>query len=121
MFAAAFLLAGTMAIDASQPLSVAVSPAHSFAPANLIVRIHVEPDRLNRALEVVAESGAYYRSSRIELDGADAPRTIAFEYRDLPGGDYDVRGTLISSTGKIRAAVHQQVIVIDSASSEGDS
>ena len=74
---------------------MAVSPAQSFAPTNLTIRVHVEPDADNRALEVVAESGAYYRSSRMQIDGAEAPRTISFEIRNLPGGDYDVRGALI--------------------------
>ena len=113
--AAAFLLSSAMALDANEPLSMAVSPAQSFAPTNLMIRLHVEPDRVNRALEVVAESGEYYRSSEIQLEGSEAPRTISFEFRNVPGGDYDVRGTLISSAGKARAAVRQHVIVIDAA------
>jgi len=92
---------------------MAVSPLQSFAPANLTIRLHVEPDAANRALEVVAESGEYYRSSSIQLEGSDAPRTISFEFRDVPGGNYDVRGTLISSAGRTRAAVRQHVLVID--------
>jgi len=94
---------------------MAVSPLRAFAPTNLTIRLHVEPDAVNRALEVVAESGEYYRSSSIQLDGSDAPRTISFEFRDVPGGNYDILGTLISSVGKARAAVRQHVVVIDPA------
>jgi hypothetical protein len=114
IFAALILsLAGSS--NANEPLSMAVSPLQSFAPTNLTIRLHVEPDAVNRTLEVVAESGEYYRSSSIQLDGSEAPRTISFEFRNVPGGNYDVRGTLVSSAGKARAAVRQHVIVIDPA------
>ena len=97
---------------------MAVSPLQSFAPTNLTIRVHVEPDADNRTLEVVAESGEYYRSSRIQLDGADAPRTISVEMRNLPGGDYDVRSALIDGAGRERAAVRTQIVVLGSAGSE---
>ena len=116
--AATLLLPSAMAAHASERLTMAVSPMQSFAPTTLIIRVHVEPDRGNRALEVVAESGEYYRSSRIQLDGADTPRTISFEIRNLPGGDYDIRGALIDSADHERAAVRTQVIVLASAGSE---
>jgi hypothetical protein len=112
---AALFLSLAPSLNANEPVSMAVSPLQSFAPATLTIRLHVEPDAANRALEVVAESGEYYRSSRIQLEGSDAPRTIAFEFRDVPGGNYDVRGTLITSGGKVRAAVRRHVTVIEPA------
>ena len=115
---AALLLSLVAAPDASEPLSMAVSPAYSFAPTNLAIRVHVEPDAGNRALEVVVESGAYYRSSRLQLDGTEASGTISLEFRNVPGGDYDVRGALINSSGHERAIVRKHVIVIDSTASE---
>jgi hypothetical protein len=118
IFASALLLSSAVSINATEPLTMAVSPAQSFAPTNLTIRVRVEPDAGNRGLEVVAESSDYYRSSRIQLDGAEAPRTISMEIRNLPGGDYDVRGALIDSAGRERAAVRKQVIVLGSAGSE---
>ena len=106
--ASALFLSWAMSIHANEPLTMAVSPVQSFAPTNLTIRVHVEPDAGNRAFEVVAESSDYYRSSRIQLDGVGAPRTIALEIRNLPGGDYDVRGALIDSAGHERAAVRRQ-------------
>ena len=97
---------------------MAVSPAQSFAPTTLTVRVHLTADVENRALEVVAESGDDYRSSRIQLDGHDAPQTIVVELRSLPGGDYEVRGALIDRSGRARALVRKQVIVIGSAGSQ---
>jgi uncharacterized membrane protein YphA (DoxX/SURF4 family) len=71
----------------------------------------------NRALEVVAESGAYYRSSRIQLDGLDAPRTIVIEVRNVAGGDYEVTGTLVNSAGK-KQSVLTHASVVEQADSE---
>jgi hypothetical protein len=118
IFVSALFLSSAASINANEPLTIAVSPVHSFAPTNLTVRVHVEPDAGNRALEVVAESGEYYRSSLIQLDGAEAPRTISFEIRNLPVGDYDVRGALINSAGRERSAAHKKVIVLGSAGTE---
>lgn len=108
----ALFLVSAVSVNAGQPLTMAVSPVQSFAPTNLTIRVHVEPDAGNRALEVVAESGEYYRSSLIQLDGDEAPRTIFLEMRNLPVGEYDVRGTLINSAGRERSAVHKQVLVV---------
>jgi len=115
IFAFALFLASAVSIHANEPLAMTVSPVQSFAPANLTIRIHVEPNAGNRELEVVAECGSYYRSSRMQLDGAEAPRTISLEFRRLPGGDYDVRGVLIDGAGRERAAVRKPVIVLPSA------
>jgi hypothetical protein len=117
IFPFALFLSSALSVNANEPLTMAVSPARSFAPTTLTIRVHVEPDAGNRALEVVAESAEYYRSSRIQLDGVDAPPTISLEMRNLPGGDYEVRGVLISSAGRERS-VRQQVVVLASAGTE---
>lgn len=106
IFAFALFLSSAVSINANEPLTMNVSPLQSFAPTNLTIRVQVEPDAGNRALEVIADSGEYYRSSRIQLDGADAPRTISLEIRNLPGGDYDVRELLstASAVSDLRSA-----------------
>jgi hypothetical protein len=118
ILASVFFLWSAVTTNASEPLTMAVSPVHSFAPMTLTIRVHVEPDAGNRALEVVAESDEYYRSSRIQLDGDEAPRTISLEMRNLPVGDYEVRGTLINSLGHERSAVRKEVVVIASGGTE---
>ena len=80
-----------------------------------MVRVHVPPDDANRALEVSATSGEYYRSSRVQLDGKAAPRTITLEFQRLPSGEYEIRGALIDSAGHARAFVREQVTVLSSA------
>ena len=74
---------------------MAISPTVSFAPANLEVRVHVMPDDVNRGLDVIAESGEYYRSSHVQLDGTDAPNSVRVELRGLRGGTYVIRGLIV--------------------------
>src|SRR5688572_13285510 len=81
-----------------------MSPATAFEPAVLTVRTVIEADAENRALEIVAQSADYYRSSSIQLDGASAPRLNVFEFRNLPTGTYDVMSVLVGSGGE-RATV----------------
>src|SRR5262245_26795724 len=115
LFAWGFLFSAALTVKADEQLTVAVSPLQSFAPTNLTVRVHVSADDANRALEITVDSGEYYRSSRMQLDGNDAPRTITSELRSLPGGDYEVRVVLIDSTGHARAVANQHVRVIPAA------
>ena len=109
------ILTSILPAGAGDRLAIKVSPAVCFAPANLIVRTMIEADAENRAVEIVAESPEFYRSSQMQLDGDKAPRTTTFEFRSLPPGTYDVSARLIGSGGE-RAQVHQQVNVIASAS-----
>jgi hypothetical protein len=99
---------------ATDRLAMRVSPAVAFAPANLVVRTTVEADAANRAIEIVAESEEFYRSSEIQLDGAHAPRVTQFEFRSLPKGDYVVRAVLKGQGGDELASVQRQVNVVDS-------
>jgi hypothetical protein len=118
VFVIALILWSGRSVNAHEPLTMVVSPVQSFAPTDLTVRIHVEPDTDNRVLEVVAESNEYYSSSRVQLDGADAPRTISVAIHHLPGGDYEVRSTLLNGAGHERGGVRKQVIVLKSDGSD---
>jgi hypothetical protein len=115
MLAAALLLMSGASRDANAPLSLVVTPMQSFAPTTLTVRAHVQPDDANRALDVAVESGSYYRSSRIPLDGAGAPPMISVQMRNMPGGEYEVTGALINAAGHELGVVHAHVVVIDNS------
>jgi hypothetical protein len=106
------LVTSVMPVGAGEKMTVRVSPAVSFAPANLMVRAQIEADAQNRAVEIVAESTEFYRSSEIQLDGENAPRTSTFEFRSLPPGTYEVTATLLGPGGSARASVRQSVNVI---------
>jgi hypothetical protein len=104
------------AAGADQKLSMRVSPAVAFAPANLSVRTTIASDPDNRAIEIVAESEAFYRSSEIQLDGEAAPKTTIFQFRSLPTGEYSVRAVLKGQGGRELASISQQVNIVDSGS-----
>ena len=99
---AVFLCVLAMALPsvAGEPLAMRVSPKVALEPAFLTVQATIEADSDNRALEIVAESSNFYRSSSIQLDGANAPRLNVFEFKNLPTGTYDVTSVLVRSTGQ---------------------
>jgi hypothetical protein len=108
------MLTAACTVNAGERLTIAVSPLQSFAPTTLKVRVQVTPDANNRGVEVTADSGGYFRSSWIQLDGMDAPHTITVEFRSLPGGNYEVRGALVDTAGHACAFAHKQVSVLSS-------
>jgi hypothetical protein len=65
-----------MPAGSAQPLTFALSPVHSFAPATVRIRARVEPNADNRVLTIVADGPDFYRRSDLPLDGEEAPRTI---------------------------------------------
>jgi len=56
--------------------------------------------------------GRHLRSSQVELEGDKAPRTSIFQYRDVPAGEYEVRGVLIGRDGHERAIAQRSVMVL---------
>ena len=103
--------------NGGENVKVAVFPLVSFAPSNVRIQVRIVPSDENRALEVVAESGAFYRSSQIQLEGAASPAAMQFEFRDLPDGEYHVYGILTDSAGGQRALAHQTLRVLPSGMS----
>jgi hypothetical protein len=110
----AMVLTATAVAGAKEPLSIRVSPAFSFAPANLVIRTSVEPDAENRSMEVIADSVEFYRSSTITLEGDRAPKTMMVEFRTVPSGDYKVTATLIGADGHRRAIAQAHINVLES-------
>jgi hypothetical protein len=106
-----FVLTATT-LNGNQPLKMNVSPQQSFAPANLFVRLGIEPDAVNRAVEVVAESQDFYRSSLIALEGERGPRVVQLQFRNLPGGRYAVSGRVTDERGKEVAFARHEVDVL---------
>ena len=69
-------------------------------------------EKSRSAVEIVADSGDFYRSSLIPLEGENAPRTTTIDFRGLPGGDYEVRIILLDPGGRPRATAVQSLDVI---------
>jgi hypothetical protein len=109
-----FLVTGITTADASEWLTMRVSPTQAFAPVNLWVRVQIEPNADNRVLLIVADSSAFYRSSQIQLEGDRAPKTFSIEYPNVPGGEYEVTCMLVNGMGRERATVHETARVVPS-------
>src|SRR5262245_700039 len=109
------MMTATLGAGSGERMTLTVSPAVAFAPANLIVRAMIEADTRNRTIEVVAESTDFYRSSEVQLDGDHAPRTSRFEFRSLPSGTYEVKATLRDASGEALAAVRSHVNIVTAA------
>jgi hypothetical protein len=100
---------------ADNRLRIDVSPLVSVAPAVVRIRAIVAPDASNRALQIVVDSGSYYRSSVIPLDGANAAAITETTLKNLPGGDYEVTVALIDSEGKRRTTDRRELRVTSGA------
>ena len=114
------LLAGVSPVVAVQRLTLKVTPSVAFAPATLVVRTTIEPDALNRAVEIIAESSDFYRSSEFEVDGDHSPRTTMLEFHGLPPGTYEVSATLMGPGSTVRARTKQEVDVMGDDDDAGD-
>jgi len=111
LLAAAYVVVGPATVDATQPLTLQVSPAVSPAPGFISVRATVEPSEDNLSLQIVAQSAEFIRTSSVDIDGSHTPRMNVFEYRNLPSGVYDVSATLVGTRGP-RATVTRTVQVV---------
>lgn len=111
-FIPALFLGCALPAGAGDRLTLRVTPAVSFAPANLIIRTTVERDDANRAIEVVAESLRFYRSSEVTLDGRHSPRVTVLQFRGMPGGDYEVRAVLKGSSGQELASSQAHISIV---------
>jgi len=108
--AAICTLLPTLTATGDERLAIRVTPAIAPAPAFVVVRAVVAVDPDNRMLEVSAESGDFYASSQVPLDGERSPRTSEVRFAGLPSGVYRVSATLVGSQGP-RAAASSSIIV----------
>jgi hypothetical protein len=92
-------------------LRIDVFPRVSAAPAAVRIRAIVIPDVENRALQIVVESGSYYRSSLVPLDGANAAAITETTLKNIPGGEYEVTVALVDVTGRPRTMDRREVTV----------
>jgi hypothetical protein len=114
----ALLLAGILMsvapLGSTETLKLKVSPIQSFAPANLYVRLSIEPHANNRVVSIVAESEDYFRSSEVALEGDQGPHTVIVQFRSVPGGQYEIRGSVGDAMGNEVAIARQSVFVLAS-------
>jgi hypothetical protein len=108
---AALAVLAAAPLEAGERLAMRLNLKQGFAPATVVVTATVERDAQNRELEIQIESTDFYRSSLVPLDGENAARTMTFQFRDLPGGQYEVR-TIVRGSGERALAKAVQDIEI---------
>ena len=104
------MFAGTQT-TATEKLSLHVTPNVSSAPSNVIVKATVARDADNRWLLIEADSGSFFRSSAIQLDGDKAPAVTEIRLSNLPSGQYSVSVVLTDSLGE-QTTVRRTVLVL---------
>ena len=109
----ATVVLATGSLGAHEDIRLDASPRFAYEPSTVNVEVVVEPDTANRAVDIVADSENFYRSSRVELEGANAPRVTTISFRDLPAGDYDISAMLYTDGGHQRAIAHRSVTVME--------
>jgi hypothetical protein len=85
---------------ANEPLAARVRPVGCVAPCDILIQAFIEPHASNRVIEFIVDSGVFFTSSRLELNGERAPRAQEVRFRDVPSGEYEVRVTLIGTDGE---------------------
>lgn len=102
---------GRFASRASAPessdVTIRVTPSIARSPAVVRALVQVPRHADNRRLRVTLESSGYYRSSTIQLDGDEAPRSHFFTFQSLPAGDYALFVELYGST-QLRSPIVQR-------------
>ena len=91
----AFLLG--IHLRADEAIKISARPRVIPAPGSSLLKVTVERNQTNRALIWEVDGATYYRSSRMQLEGASAARSYVFMLRDLPGGRFDVRARVVRS------------------------
>lgn len=94
------LLAATGSTGANEKLALRVTPNVSSAPSTVVVKATVTKNADNRWLHIEADSGAFFRSSDIQLDGDNAPLVTEIRLNNLPGGEYTVAAVLRNNLGE---------------------
>jgi len=105
------LIFATGATDATEKLSLRVTPNVSSAPSTVIVRALVARNADNRWLHIEADSGEFLRSSAIQLDGDKAPLVTEFRLNNLPSGEYTVVAVLSTTQGE-QTVVRRTALVL---------
>lgn len=105
------LLAVSAGTGATEKMTVTVRPNISSAPSTVVVRAFIPQDSSNRTLHVGADSGSFYRSSDIQLDGDNAPLVTEVWLKNLPSGEYSVMAVLRDDMGH-QTTVRSTVVVL---------
>jgi len=98
-------------VGAGDRLKIYVAHSVTLAPADVLIQAIVQPNSDNRALEVVADSATFFRSSTLPLEGENGPRVSSIRFLRLPAGAYDVTVRVLSVDGREIARQSDQLLI----------
>lgn len=105
------LLSASGSTNGTEKLLLRVSPNVSNAPSTVVVQATVARNAENRWLHIEADSGGFFRSSDVELDGDKAPLITEIRLNNLPGGEYIVMAVLRNNLGE-KTTVRRTALVM---------
>ena len=88
-------------------------------PATVQLVVAVEPNAQNRTLRVEADGDNMYRSTEMELAGANEKRLHTVEFKNLPAGGYTLRAQVLLSNDSVRSQAEQEIMVTGDGVSPG--
>lgn len=108
----AAMLAHPVALRAAQDELTVRLPSFVTDSASLVrAEVRIPRDGDNRLLRITMDSGSFYRSSDVPLDGERAPQTHTIVWHALPPGAYDVTIELVGAT-RVKRVVRREFHVI---------
>lgn len=82
--------------------NLVVTPKVCLAPCQYVrVVATVERKASNRWLVIQVDGDEMFRSSTVQVNGDDAPKTFRLELAHVPAGEYEVLAVLFDSTHEV--------------------
>jgi hypothetical protein len=87
-------------------------PSFIMRSASLVrAQVWIPRDHDNRVLRVTLDSGTFYRSSDVPLEGERAPHSHTLVWHALPPGAYEVTIELVGTT-RVKQILRRELTVI---------
>jgi hypothetical protein len=107
----ALVLGALPAIGGQRRLSIDVQPKFCVEPCAMRMTIGIAPHEYDRELIVEADSGGFYRSSFIQLDGEAEQAVHTLMWKAFPAGAYEIRVTLKRASGEAARAATDVIVL----------
>ena len=99
------------ALNAREAVTISVWPALTSSRGSANVKVFVERNDANRWLTWEIDGVEYYRSSSMQLDGAESARSWVFQVHDLPPGQFQVRASVKRANNTEAVAATELTVV----------
>ena len=96
---------------ADDELTVRLPSFVTHSASLLRAQIWIPRDSDNRVLRITLDSGAFYRSSDVPLEGDRAPQSHTLVWHALPPGSYEVTVQLVGTT-RVKQVLRRELHVI---------